>query len=81
MVAPVFYEGPIWYRKYSKTSFADAGERKYVQHAARAINTICHVLNFVHALQVMIAAIPLLHMMVWMKKMNYEILERKTVWT
>ena len=69
----------LWYRKYSKTSFADAGERKYVQHAARAINTIRHVLNFVHALQVMIAAIPLLHMMVWLKKMNYEILERKTV--
>ena len=69
----------LWYLKYSKTSFADAGERKYVQHAARAINKSCHVLNYVHALQVMIAAIPLLHMMVWMKKMNYEILERKTV--
>ena len=69
----------LWYRKYSKTSFADEGERKYVQHAACAINKICHVLNYVHDLQVMIAAIPLLHMMVWMKKMNYEILERKTV--
>ena len=30
----------LWYRKYSKTSFADAGERKYVQHAARAINNL-----------------------------------------
>ena len=69
----------LWYRKYFKTSLADAGERKYVQHAACAINKICHVLNYVHALQVMIAAMPLLHMMVWMKKMNYEILERKTV--
>ena len=55
------------------------GKRKYVQHAERAINKTCHVLNYGHALQVMIAAIPLLHMMVWMKKMNYEILERKTV--
>ena len=35
----------LWYRKYSKTSFADAGERKYVQHAACAINKICHVLT------------------------------------
>ena len=70
----------LWYRKYSKISFADAGERKYVQHAACAINKICHVLNYVHALQVMIAAIPLLHIYDrWMKKMNYEILERKTV--
>ena len=66
----------LWYWKYP---FADAGERKYVQHAAHDINKTCHVLNYVHALQVMIAAIPLLHMMVWMKKMNYEILESKTV--
>ena len=28
----------LWYRKYSKTSFADAGERKYVQHAACAMH-------------------------------------------
>ena len=69
----------LWYQKNSKTSFADAGERMYVQHAALAINKTCHVLNYVHALQVMIAAIPLLHMMVRMKKMNYEILKCKTV--
>ena len=41
---------------------------------------ICYAIYiYIHALQVMIAAIPLLHMMVWMKKMNYEILESKTV--